>query len=238
MPFRSKQYQIDHPSACCAVHGICVLFACELLFWTPPKKGAELAHSFPVSAPRVACGVREPRVVQYLGGVGPGLDRPVAHLRCGRRRGLQGRRPSWRSRASFDVDVEVDGNPAIRLLIGKEERSAVYWSGQGRKAAVPLYGRRRRSRRGRDFDRREPPGPEWRLDQRPGRQRGGAHARCDREPGRPPGWTAFRRWSSRSRSYRTRVRTRPTPTGDVIQVGRAVLGAGRGDVEARRRCPS
>ena len=34
--------------------------------------------------------------------------------------------------ASFDVDVVVDGNPAVRLLIGKEERSAVYWSGQGR----------------------------------------------------------------------------------------------------------
>ena len=34
--------------------------------------------------------------------------------------------------ATFDVEVTVEGNPAVRLLIGKEERAAVYWSGQGR----------------------------------------------------------------------------------------------------------
>ena len=34
--------------------------------------------------------------------------------------------------ASFDVDVVVEGNPAVRLMIGKEERSAVYWSGAGK----------------------------------------------------------------------------------------------------------
>ena len=32
--------------------------------------------------------------------------------------------------ASFDVDVVVDGNPVVRLLVGKEERSAGYWSGR------------------------------------------------------------------------------------------------------------
>ena len=33
--------------------------------------------------------------------------------------------------ATFDTDVSVTGNPAVRVLIGPEERTAVYWTGAG-----------------------------------------------------------------------------------------------------------
>lgn len=33
--------------------------------------------------------------------------------------------------ATFDADVTVTGNPVVRVMIGAEERRAVYWSGQG-----------------------------------------------------------------------------------------------------------
>ena len=34
--------------------------------------------------------------------------------------------------ATFDTDVSVTGNPAVRVLIGPEERTALYWSGEGK----------------------------------------------------------------------------------------------------------